>query len=117
VAQAWRWGNEGLAFLLEVAALVAVGVWGYHVGSGTGGKLALAVALPLLVAVVWGLFAAPRAPVTLPLWGVLAVKAFVFGAATAALVLAGHAVWGAVFAVVVLANTAIITAGRRRAPA
>src|SRR5262249_54271077 len=80
-----RGANEALAFLLEIAALVAVGVWGYHVGSGVPVKVALAIAVPVLVAVVWGLFAAPRAVVKLPLWGVLVVKALVFGAAALAL--------------------------------
>lgn len=42
-------------FLCELAALVAVGWWGYHV------HVALAVVLPLVVAVVWGLAVAPRA--------------------------------------------------------
>jgi hypothetical protein len=109
-----RWANEALAFLLEVAALVAVGMWGYHAGSGTVAKLALAVGLPLLVAVVWGLFAAPRAVFTLPLAGVLAVKALVFAAATAAFWAAGHRLLALVFAIVVVANTAILTMGRRR---
>jgi hypothetical protein len=112
-----RGANEALAFLLEVVALVAVGVWGYHVGSGVPLKVVLAIVLPLLVAVVWGLFAAPRAVVTLPLWGVLVVKALVFGAATAALILSGHRVLGVVFAVVVIANTATLTVGRTREPA
>jgi hypothetical protein len=111
-----RGANEALAFLLEVAALVAVGVWGYHVGSGVPLKVALAVALPVLVAVVWGLFAAPRAVVKLPLWGVLTVKALVFGAAALAFVHSGHTTVGIVFAIVVLVNTATLTVGRRGSP-
>jgi len=109
-----RLANEALAFLLEVAALVAVGMWGYHVGPGTAAKLGLAVGLPVVVAVVWGLFAAPRAVVKLPLAGVLAVKAVVFAAAAVALYAAGHPVPALVFAVVVVANTVVLTAGRQR---
>jgi hypothetical protein len=115
VTRAFRYANEALAFLLELAALAAVGVWGYHVGSGTAVKVGLAVALPVIVAVVWGLFAAPRARFTLPLWGVLLVKALVFAAATMALYATGYHGLALAFAVVVIVNTAILTAGRRQA--
>lgn len=42
-------------FLCELGVLVAVGWWGYHV------HLALAIALPLAVGIIWGLLIAPRA--------------------------------------------------------
>src|SRR5258706_4542265 len=53
--------NEALAFLLELAALAALAAWGFAVGDGGLAKAALAIGAPLLAAVVWGLFAAPRA--------------------------------------------------------
>jgi hypothetical protein len=69
-----------IRFLSEIAALVAVGWWGYHV------HLALAFALPLIVAVVWGLFVAPRAKTRLrDPWRFL-VESLVWIGATAALV-------------------------------
>ncbi len=107
--------NEALAFLLEVLALVALGYWGWHTGSVVAVKLALLIGAPLLAAVLWGLFAAPRARFRVPLGAVLAVKALVFGAATAALYATGHPVPGTVFAVVVVANTAYVTVTRNRA--
>lgn len=107
--------NEGLAFLLEVLALVALGYWGWHTGSGTPVKVLLVIGVPLLAAVLWGLFAAPRARFRVPLGAVLAVKALVFGAATAALYATGHPVLGTVFAVVVGANTGYVTLTRIRA--
>jgi hypothetical protein len=114
--QGFRWANEALAFFLEVVALWALGGWGWHVGSGVFLKLVLAVGLPLVAAVVWGLFAAPRAVVKLPVAGILGVKAVVFGAATLALYGSGHPIPAAVFAVLVVANTAIVTVGRSVAP-
>jgi hypothetical protein len=105
--------NEALAFLLEIVALGALAYWGFHVGNGGAAKAVLAIGAPLLAAVAWGLFAAPRARFKVPLAAVLVVKALVFGAATAALVATGHLVLAAVFAVVVTANTAIATVGRQ----
>jgi hypothetical protein len=53
--------NEVLAFFVELAALVVLGYWGWQAGG-----LALTVALPVLAAVLWGLFAAPRARYKIP---------------------------------------------------
>jgi hypothetical protein len=108
--------NEALAFLLELVALAALGYWGFHVGHGTAARLALAIGAPLLAAVVWGLFAAPRATFKVPTAGVVAVKVLVFGSATAAFFGTGHPVLGIVFAIVVVANTALVTLLRRSAP-
>ena len=47
--------NLALRFLLELAALAAVGYWGWD----AGGPL-LAIAAVAAVAVVWGLFVAPK---------------------------------------------------------
>src|SRR6266545_1533535 len=112
IGEALRWANDALAFLLE---LVALAYWGARVGPGTPAKVALAVGAPLLAAIVWGLFAAPRARFAVPLVGVLVVKALVFGAAVAALATTGHRALAVAFAVVVVANTTVATLVRNRA--
>jgi hypothetical protein len=106
---ALRWANDGLAFLLELAALAALGYWGFHVGRGVPVKVVLGIGVPLLAAVVWGLFAAPRATFTLPLAGLLAVKVLVFGAAAVALYAAGRHTLAVTFAIVVTINTVLAT--------
>ncbi|MFI5859080.1 YrdB family protein [Streptomyces parvulus] len=73
-----------------------------------------AVAAPLGAAVLWGLFAAPKAWYAIPHAARLGVKAVVFGAAALALLALGHrwpAVW---FAVAVLVNTALASYYRTR---
>jgi Protein of unknown function (DUF2568) len=105
--------NEALAFLVELAALAALGWWGFTAGGPTMLRVALGVGAPLLAAVVWGLFAAPKAFVRLPLAGVLVVKAVVFGAATAALYAVGHPILATTYAVVVVLNTTYVTFRRR----
>ncbi|AJF68771.1 YrdB family protein [Streptomyces vietnamensis] len=107
--------NEGLAFLLELAALAALAWWGWDSAENVALRLLLAVAAPAVAAVVWGLFAAPKARFRVPLAGVLAVKALVFGAAALALLGVDRPVWAVVFAAVALVNTALATADRQAA--
>lgn len=97
--------NEGLAFLLELAALVLLAYWGFHAGSGAAAHWLLGLGAPALMIVVWGAFAAPRARVKLPLAGVMAVKVVVFGAATAAGYAAGWRAFSIAFGIVALANS------------
>ncbi|MGK5556675.1 YrdB family protein [Actinomadura kijaniata] len=104
--------NEGSAFALELVALVALGWWGFHTGGGAPVHVALGVGAPLAAAVVWGLFAAPKARFTVPLAGVLAVKALVFGAAAVALYALGWPVPAVLFAAAALANTALASVDR-----
>ncbi|MGW4164813.1 YrdB family protein [Streptomyces sp. NPDC004788] len=104
--------NEGLAFLLEVAALGCLAWWGWQSVEPVALRLVVAVAAPAAAAVLWGLFAAPKARVPAPLPGVLAVKALVFGAAVAALYGVGHPAWAVVFGIVALVNTGVATVDR-----
>jgi hypothetical protein len=106
---AWRSANEALAFLLELAALAALGYWGFRVGPNLPARIVLGVGAVALAVVVWGLFAAPRARFKLPVVGVLAVKVLVFGSATAALYAAGRHVLAIVFATAAAVNTVVVT--------
>lgn len=111
--------NDAVALLVEVAALVLLGVWGYTAGTDSLDRLLLAVGVPSAAIVLWALFAAPKAVHDGP-GARLTVKVVVLGGA----VLAGFAVlplgWAVVFAVVVVVNTLLIHVGpyaRRPAPA
>jgi hypothetical protein len=108
-----HYANEGLAFLLELAALGLLAWWGFRTGSGLAVHLLLGLGTPLLAAVLWGRYAAPRAVVKLPLPGVLTVKAAVFGGAALALGAVAGWAWGLGFALLCLANTALATADRQ----
>ena len=103
----FRGFNELVAFLLELCALAALAWWGVRAGGSPLARAALGIGAPLLTAVAWGLFAAPRAPVTArPLK--LAVVAVVFGAATVALWAVGARPLAVAFAVVVVANRLLL---------
>jgi hypothetical protein len=105
--QALHWANLMVAFLLELCALAALGYWGVHTGGGPLTKTAFGVGAPLLAAVAWGLFAAPRASVSVPL-AKFAVEPLVFGSAAVALYVTGHHALAAAFAVLVLTNSILV---------
>jgi hypothetical protein len=104
--------NEGLAFLLEVLALGGLAWWGADTGRGLAAKILLGAGAPVLAAVAWGLFAAPRARFQVPLAAVLAVKVIVFGLAAVAVAAIGRPGSAIAFAVVVVINTALATIDR-----
>jgi len=80
--------NLALAFLLELCALGAFGYWGFKTGNAMFSKIGLGIGAPLLAAVVWGIFVAPRAAVP----GLLrfVIQALFFGLAALGLVATGH---------------------------
>lgn len=49
-------------FLLELALLGALGVWGWRLGDGGAAGGALALLVPLIAAVLWGVFSVPNEP-------------------------------------------------------
>jgi len=53
--------NLAVRFALELAVLLAVGLWGWRVGHGWL-QYVLALGLPLAVAIVWGVFRVPGDP-------------------------------------------------------
>lgn len=104
--------NDGLAFLLEVVAIVALAWWGFTTGGNVLVNIVLGIAAPAVAIVLWGLFAAPRARFKVALPVVLLVKAAVFGAGALALYGVDHPAAAIVFAVVAFLNTALATLDR-----
>ena len=99
-------------FLLELAALAAVGWWGFETGDSTPARWVLGLGAPLLVAVVWGTFISPKATVEVPKGVWIGLQVLVFGAAALALAAAGSDRLAAIFvAVVVLDSAALAVLG------
>jgi hypothetical protein len=92
--------NMALRFVLELCALGALGYWGFTTGSGTIGKLVLGLGAPILAAVLWGAFVAPKAARPLQDPAKLLVELVVFGAAAAGLFAAGQPFWAGALLVV-----------------
>ena len=53
--------NLAIRFLLEIAALLAMGVWGWW-QSEHWWRYILAIGIPILAATIWGVFAVPKDP-------------------------------------------------------
>jgi hypothetical protein len=96
--------NLAVRFLLELCALAALGYWGFKSGNGLLLKLGLGLGAPLLAAVAWGLFVAPKAAVQLPGPARLLVELVIFGLALAALYAAGQPGLTWIFGIVYLIN-------------
>jgi hypothetical protein len=102
--------NDVVAFVVELGVLVLLGVAGWQAGGSTLARTALALGLPLAAALLWGLFAAPRARVrSRP--HQLVTKVLVLGAGVVAGFLVLPLTWAAVVAVVVLVNTVLTYVG------
>jgi hypothetical protein len=53
--------NLALRFLLEMAALVSAGIWGWN-QSDAWVQYVLAIGIPIILAIIWGTFAVPGDP-------------------------------------------------------
>ncbi|HET9632052.1 MAG TPA: YrdB family protein [Terrabacter sp.] len=102
--------NDLVAFAVEVLAVVLLAVWGAHLGQSTVTHVLGGVLVPGAAIVLWGLFAAPRARVRVPVL-VVATKVLVLGAAVVAAWSLLPPVWAALVTVVVVVNTLLMWVG------
>jgi hypothetical protein len=95
--------NLAVRFVLELAALYALGLWGWRHGDGVW-RFVIAAAIPLIAAALWGTFAVPGDPsrsglAPVPVAGLLrlALELGFFAAATLALYDLGYNALTAIF--------------------
>jgi hypothetical protein len=105
--------NLGFRFLLEIAAYLAMGYWGWTQHEGIW-RYVWAVGLPLGWAILWGVFAVPedpsrsgKAPVPVPGWTRLVLEFAYFATAVWALFAAHQNRLGLVFGILVLIHYAL----------
>src|SRR5205085_11771182 len=96
--------NLALAFLLELCMLAALGYWGFTLDQGLAIRIGAGLGAPLLAAVVWGLWMAPRASKRLPEPLHLIVELLIFGLAIAALYAAGRPWLALIFGIIYTIN-------------
>jgi hypothetical protein len=102
--------NLAVRFILEIAALVAIGYWGWTQHEGFVRYL-LAIGGPILAAVLWATFAVPddpsrsgKAPVPVPGILRLALELTLFAFAAWALYDAGNSLLALILAAVVVVH-------------
>jgi hypothetical protein len=96
-----------LRFALELAALAAFATYGLHAVRGPA-RFALAAALVLAAAAVWGRWVAPASRRRLADPARLVVEVVFFAAAGVALAATGRSVLGAALSVVAVANAGLL---------
>lgn len=99
--------NAVLRFVLELAALAAIGYWGWVEHAGLARWL-WAIGLPVVAAAAWGIFRVPGdpgdAPVAVPGAVRLLLEVVFFGSAVWLLVLAGRPAWALVLGMVLIGH-------------
>ena len=103
--------NLAARSLLELCALAALCYSGFNTGGDAVSKLGLPIGAPLLAAVIWGTSIALRAPLDLPAVLRRVLELAIFGAATAALFVAGRPGLAATLAVAYAINRGLIPLG------
>jgi hypothetical protein len=105
--------NLAVRFVLELAALYALGLWGWRHGDGVW-RFVIAAAIPLIAAALWGTFAVPGDPsrsgsAPVPVAGVLrlALELGFFAAATLAFYDLEYTVVTTVFGAAVVTHYAL----------
>jgi hypothetical protein len=100
--------NLGIRFLLEITALVAVGMWGWK-QSDSWLRILLAIGIPVILAVVWGIFNVPgdpsrsgEAPIVTPGIMRLLIELSIFAMATWAIYDLGHLKTSIILGVIVV---------------
>lgn len=102
--------NLVVRLAVEMAALLALGAWGWHRGRRPWSRVGLTAGIPAAAATTWALFAAPGATLSVPGVAQLAVQVLVLGSAAAALVAAGRRRMAAAFVAVAVGNALLMAA-------
>src|SRR5512139_2614409 len=92
--------NLGVRFLLELTMLAAVGYWGFKTHSSWGMKILFGIGLPLLIAVIWGYFMAPRSAHRLSGLPFTVMDIILLGSGAVALYASGQPTLARIYAVV-----------------
>ncbi len=105
--------NIGLRFLLELCILVIFGYWGFKTGGGTFTRILLGIGAPMLFAVVWGSFLAPKSSMRLNEPWLFLLELVIFALTCWALYSTGKINLAAAFGAVYLLNKILIVIWRQ----
>jgi hypothetical protein len=97
-----------IAFLLELSALVAFTYWGFQLDRGWMMKILFGIGTPILVAIIWGTFIAPKA--SLPVSDLLRIvlQFILFGLAATALYYSNKGMLAVIFMFIVIINLSLM---------
>lgn len=96
--------NLGVRFLLELCMLAAIVYWGFKTQSGWVMKILLGIGLPVLIAVIWGLFVAPHAVYPLGTLPHLVLELVLLGSGAVALFASGKPGLGWIYTITLVVS-------------
>jgi hypothetical protein len=105
-----RTTNLVLRFALEVGALAASGYWGATISSGVLGRTTAAVCLPIVIALFWAAFVAPKAWMPTGPLGRAGLGLIVFVGAAALLINRQHVALGTVYGTLAVISSLVVYA-------
>ena len=95
-------------FLLELAAIGAVGFWGYQAVDPLPARIVVAIGAATALVVFWALVVAPNADNAIPADVRVLIGSVVLLLAAGALAIAGQPTLGIAFAAAVIVNTVLL---------
>ena len=90
------------AFLLELVMLFSLGYYGYHSSANKILNITLAIALPLIVIIIWAIFAAPKANYRITFPSRIFFELALFLLSAFLLYIAGKPSWATTFATIAI---------------
>jgi hypothetical protein len=103
--------NLALRFLLELASIAGLAIWGWRAGGGGPISWVLAIGAPAVLVIAWGLFLAPKSATSpLSIRSRTLVGGVVMLVVAGFVAMAGEPVAAGVLAVLVVGNTAALFA-------
>jgi hypothetical protein len=96
--------NLAASFILELCALGAFAYWGFNASDNALIQTILGLGAPLVTAVIWGVFLAPKSSQRLKEPALSVAKLIIFTLAAVALAAAGQMTTAAIFMAAVTVN-------------
>jgi len=100
--------NLLVRFLLELCMLAAVGYWGFKTQSGWSMKILFGIGLPVLIAVLWGMFIAPKAIRPLSGASYLILELILLASGSVAIFASGKPTLGWVYTITLIVNKVLL---------
>jgi len=96
--------NLAAAFILELCALASLGYWGFNASDNALLRTFLGVGAPLGMAVLWGIFFAPKSSRRLKETALTIAKLIIFALASIALAASGQVTMAAILMAATVVN-------------
>lgn len=101
--------NLAVRFLLELCMLAAISYWGFKTHSAWLLKILFGIGLPVLIAVLWGTFLAPKATHSLTGISFFVLEMLLFASGAVALFASGKPSLGWAYTITLLVNKILLT--------